>query len=292
MIRKFLILCGLAATLIAAEDLAPDVVVAVVNGQKITAAEIRKMFGSLPPQMQKAFKSDPKQFMQEYAWYRNIQAAAEKEGLPEKSPYKEVLAFQRMLTMVNAAHNEEYLKIVVRPEEQKAHYDKNLDQYRETQAKLVYIPFTAETEANAKAKAQKVAQEARTGADFVKLVKEYSQDAKSAGQNGDMGIPIRQTSKQVPEIVKNAILALKAGQVSDPLRLENGYYVFRAESVDVLPYEKVKDEIYKELKDAGFAEWKSKTKAQSNVQFENEAFFHSIGDEQQPSQPQAEQPKK
>ena len=60
------------------------------------------------------------------------------------------------------------------------------------------------------------------------------------------------------------VLALKAGQVSEPFRHQNGYYVFRAESAGVLPFEKVKDEIYKELKDVGFAEWKEKTKAESS----------------------------
>ena len=119
-------------------------------------------------------------------------------------------------------------------------------------------------------------QQARGGVDFVKLVKEFSQDKASAGQNGDIGMPVRKTTTQIPETMRNAVLALKAGQVSDPVRHENGYYIFRAESAGVLPYEKVKDEIYKELKDVGFNRWKEKTKAQSSVQFDNEAFFQSI----------------
>ena len=68
------------------------------------------------------------------------------------------------------------------------------------------------------------------------------------------------------------------------MRHQNGYYIFRAESAGVLPYEKVKDEIYKELKDVGFNEWKEKTKAQSSVQFENEAFFRASSQQPQRSQ--------
>ena len=193
------------------------------------------------------------------------------------SPYKEILAFNRMLTLVQAKWNHEYLQVNVTPEEQKKFYDERIDRFRETKAKLIYLPFTGEGgEAEAKAKAEKIAQQARGGVEFVKLVKEYSQDQTSAGQNGDIGMPIRKTTTQIPETMRNAVLALKAGQVSDPVRHENGYYVFRAESVDVLPYEKVKDDIYKELKDVGFNQWKEKTKAQSSVQFENEAFFQSI----------------
>ena len=288
MMRKILSQCVLATALWAADEkapakpalnlseLPPDTVVATVNGKKMTADEVRKMVAGIPAQAQQAFTKDPKQFMQEYAWYVNLQATAEKQGLADKSPYKEILAFNRMLTLVQAQWNHEYLQVNVSAEEQKKFYDEHPDRFRETQAKMIYIPFAGGTEDEAKAKAQQVAQQARGGADFVKLVKEFSQDKASAGQNGDIGMPIRATTTQIPETMRNAILALKAGQVSDPVRHENGYYIFRAESAGVLPYEKVKDDIYKELKDVGFNRWKEKTKAQSSVQFDNEAFFQSI----------------
>jgi parvulin-like peptidyl-prolyl isomerase len=285
--RKYLVLLGLTLSILAAEDkpaVAPDAVVATVNGQKMTADEVRKMVAGLPAQVQNAFTNDPKQFMKEYAWYQIQQASAVKNKLETQSPWKELLAFQRMMTLVQAEWNDAYLRVEVTPEQQQKYYENNKEKYRETRAKLIYIPFTdAVSEADAKAKAQTVAQQARSGADFVKLVKEYSQDSASAGQNGDIGMPVRSSTSQIPEPMRNAILALKAGQVSEPLRHQNGYYVFRAESAGVLPYEKVKDEIYKELKDVGFNEWKEKTKAQSSVQFENEAFFKSIKPEPKPS---------
>jgi hypothetical protein len=284
---KHLTLLGLTVFILGAEDkpeVAPDAIVATVNGQKMTADQVRKMVSGLPPQVHNAFTNDPKQFMKEYAWYQIQQASAVKNGLETKSPWKELLEFQRMMTLVQAEWNDAYLRVEVTPEQQQKYYESNKEKYRETKAKLIYIPFTdAASEADAKSKAEKVAQQARTGADFVSLVKEYSQDSASKGQNGDIGMAIRSTTTQIPEPMRNAILALKSGQVSEPLRHQNGYYVFRAESAGVLPYEKVKDEIYKELKDVGFKEWQEKTKAQSSVQFENEAFFKSIKPEPKPS---------
>jgi peptidyl-prolyl cis-trans isomerase C len=286
--RKYLILLALSAVVLFAEDeklaVPPDTVVATVNGRKMTADEIRKMVSGLPAQVQHAFTNDPHQFMKEYAWYQVQQASAIKNGLENQSPWKELLEFQRMMTLVQAEWNDAYLRVEVTPEQQQKYYETNKEKYRETKAKLIYIPFTdAASEAEAKAKAEKVAQQARGGVDFVQLVKEYSQDSASSKQNGDIGMAVRKSTTQIPEPMRNAILALKAGQVSEPLRHQNGYYVFRAESAGVLPYEKVKDEIYKELKDVGFNEWKEKTKAQSSVQFENEAFFKSIKPE--PKQP-------
>jgi hypothetical protein len=285
--RKYLALFGLAVSMLAADEkpaVPPETVVAIVNGQKMTAGEIQKMVTGLPAQVQNAFTNDPKQFMKEYAWYQVQQASALKNGLDTQSPWKELLAFQRMMTLVQAEWNDAYLRVEVTPEQQQKFYENNKEKYREIQAKLIYIPFTdAASEEEAKAKALKVVQQARGGVDFVKLVKEYSQDSASAGQNGDIGMAVRSTTTQIPEPMRNAILALKAGQVSEPLRHQNGYYVFRVESAGVLPYEKVKDEIYKELKDVGFNEWKEKTKAQSSVQFENEAFFKSIKPEPKPN---------
>jgi PPIC-type PPIASE domain len=258
-------------------DLPPDTIVAVINGKKISVEELRKMAAALPGPVQQAFVTDPKQFLKEHAWYQVQAAAAVKDGLHEKSPWKEALEFQRMMTLVQAEWNEAHSKVMVLPEQQKQFYDKNQNKYKEVQAKLIYIPFTANGgEDEAKSMAEKVVKEARGGADFVKLVKEYSKDSASAAQNGDMGMAIRATSKQVPEPMKNAVLALQKGQISDPIRHQNGYYVFRAESSGVLPFEKVKDEIYVELKDVGFNEWKEKTKAESSVQFTNEAFFQSL----------------
>ena len=287
MTRTLLVCLGLSLCVFAQEDktaVPPDTVVAVVNGRKMTADEIRKMVAALPATVQKAFTSDPQQFMKEHAWYQLQAATALKDRLHEQSPWKETLEFQRMMTLVQAEWNDAHSKVLVTPEQQKAFYDKNQSKYLEVQAKLIYIPFSSGgSEEEAKAKAQKVVQEARGGVDFVKLVKEYSKDSASSAQNGDIGMPIRSTTKQIPEPMRNAVLALKPGQVSGPLRHQNGYYVFRAESAGVLPYEKVKDEIYVELKDVGFNQWKEKTKAESSVQFTNEAFFQSIKQQAQSS---------
>jgi hypothetical protein len=247
------------------------------------------MVATVPQQAQRAFANDPKQFMREYAWYMHLQGLAEKLELDKKSPNKERLEFQRMLTLVQAMYDHAMLDVVVTREDEKKYYDENPDKYRETQAKLIYIPFSAGTEpasspggkkvlteAEAKAKAETIAKQARAGTDFVKLVKEHSEDPGSAAQNGDIGTGVRSSTTHIPQTMRNAILALKPGQVSDAIRHENGYYVFRAESADVLPYEKVREEIYKELKQVGFRKWQQKTQSESVIEFGNEEFFRNL----------------
>ena len=44
--------------------------------------------------------------MREYAWYSLHTGAAEKAGLDKRSPYKERLEFQRIMTLVQAMYDE------------------------------------------------------------------------------------------------------------------------------------------------------------------------------------------
>jgi peptidyl-prolyl cis-trans isomerase C len=274
----------------------PDAVVAVVNGRKMTAEEVKNMVANLLPQLQQAFANNPQQFMREYAWYMLVQAGAEKAGLDKKTPYKERLEFHKMMTLVQAMFDQALTDVIVTRDDERAYYAANEQKYKEVQAKLIYIPFGAGgapaaggkkvlTEAEAKAKAESIAKQAKAGSDFVKLVKEHSEDPGSVSQNGDIGAGIRSTTTHIPEPMRNAILALTAGQISDPIRHENGYYVFRAESVGVLPYEKVREEIYKELKQAGFRKWQQKTQSESAIQFANEEFFRNFAKDVQQQQP-------
>src|SRR5258708_4163572 len=84
-----------------------------------------------------------------------------------------------------------------KPADQKKYYDDNIDKYREVKIKMIMTPFLAAmesggkkalTEAEAKAKADSVVRLARSGVDFVKLVKEHSEDPGTMGRDGDLGI--------------------------------------------------------------------------------------------------------
>ena len=111
----------------------PDTIVATVNGQKMTADEIRKMVAGLPAQVQNAFTNDPHQFMKEYAWYQVQQASALKTDWKSRVPWKELFDFQRMMTLVQAEWNDAYLRVEVTPEQQQKYYETNKEKYRETQ---------------------------------------------------------------------------------------------------------------------------------------------------------------
>lgn len=266
---------------------APDTVVASIEGKSLTAGEVDKLIAGLPPQLQQNVRKDRKQFLQQWALFKRISGMAEASKLDQQSPYKERLDYMRMQLLLNAQLEQVSLQIPISAEDQKKYYEANQDRYTQAKIKVIYIPFTATaspntpadpnakkplTEAEAKAKAENIVKEVRGGADFVKMVKEHSEDQASAAKDGDFGQPISRADS-IPEDIKKTVFALKPGELSEPVRQPNGFYVFRLEQVSVQSYDEVKDAIFKELKEAGFKQWFEAQQKQVDVKFENEAYF-------------------
>ncbi len=277
-----LFLCLLPA--LAQEAIKPETVVAVVNGKSYTAADIDRLLSPLSPVRQQMAHRDPKAFLEEYAMFDLIAEMAEKAKVAEKSPYKEQIAEMRRQIIVQAQVNEYKNSLPIMPADQKKYYDANIEKYKETKVKMIFIPYAAApvadangkkplTEAAAKAKAESVVNLARSGVDFVKLVKEHSEDPGTLSHDGDLGIGVRPGSTNVPENVKAAVLAMKQGDVSDPLKQANGYVVVRAESITQASYDSVKDDIFKEMKDAEVRKLVDETRKKATVKIENSAYF-------------------
>jgi parvulin-like peptidyl-prolyl isomerase len=266
----------------AAGALAPDTVVATVEGRKLTYGDFEKLIHLLPAQAQQNFLRDRKGFLQQIALMMRLTSEAEKAKLDQQSPYKEQLETSRMNILANARIAEKINSFPVAAEEQQKYYEANKDRYHQVRIKVLYVAFSATpppasaakkslSEPEAKAKIEKLLAEARGGADFVKLIKANSDDAASAAKDGDFGV-IHKTDN-IPDAIKNVVFALKPGQISEPVRQPNGYYLFRAEEVTAQSYAEVKDQIFNELKQEKFKQWLDGVRAGLEVKIENEEFL-------------------
>jgi hypothetical protein len=265
-------------------DLPPETVIATFgNGHKLTFGELKKFMGVLPPQMQQLAMRDRKAFVQQYALMNRLAELALQAKLDQQSPTKEQLEFNRIYVLMNAELNDALNKIIVPPADQQRFYDNNKDKFAQVKVKVLYVSFHADgsahatdgkkvlSEPEAKAKIEKLREQTLGGADFVKLVKANSEDATSVAKDGDFGT-IRRTDK-IPEAIRDAVFALKPGQVSPPVRQPNGFYLFRAEEFSVQPYADAKEDIQNELRQARFKEWMDQTNRSLNVKFENQSFL-------------------
>lgn len=103
----------------------------------------------------------------------------------------------------------------------------------------------------AEAKAKQIASQARQpGADFAALARADSQDEGSKAAGGDLGWIDKGA---MPKPFEDALFAMQAGQVSEPVRTEFGWHVIQLREVKTgtqATFEQVRDQLAKEQADA------------------------------------------
>lgn len=260
---------------------APDTVIATLDGKKVTYGEVEKYLRSLPPDMQQKAMHNRKEFIREYALMLRLNQMAEKAKLDQKSPYTEYLENARRQILMQAQISEVYDNFPITVEQEKKYYDENKARFERVKLKVIYIPFSPSstaadgrkhlTEDEAKAKAGQLVEEIKGGADFVKLVRENSEDKTSKAKDGDFGT--FSPADKIPDAIRSVVFALKAGEVSEPVRQPNGFYIFRAESISEKPFSEATGEIVTELKNARFREWMESTAKSMDIKYEDQQFF-------------------
>jgi peptidyl-prolyl cis-trans isomerase C len=265
------------------ETVSDGEVVAVVKGRRMTAGELLALLRGASPQIQQNLRANPKQFLVELARMNALVEYAEKEQLPEKSPYREQLDWVRSDLLSQAILNDFNLRNPATAEEEKQYYDSRRDDFTEARVKVIYISFAAEAKArSSEGRKYRSEQEARAavellrkqildGADFIELVKKQSEDAASRAKDGDLGVIRRKD--QIPEAIKEAIFSLKPGQVSQVVRQPNGFYLFRVEEIRTKTLDEVRDEVNREVQSAKFQGWFDGIRKSVAVTYENEGYF-------------------
>jgi peptidyl-prolyl cis-trans isomerase C len=266
-------------------DLSDDTVVAIFgDGTKFTMGNFKRIFEALPPANQQMALRNRELWLHQWELLRKLTKMAEDTKLDQESPYKESLAYGRMNVLATAQINAAINLIVVEPGDIVKYYDSNKPKYTQVRVKAIYIAFNDDaaassaskgkkplTEAEAKAKAAKLLAAIKGGADFVKLVKDNSDDETSREKDGDFA-SLRSTDN-IPDAFRAAVFALKKGDVSEPLKQPNGFYLLRAEEVTVRPLSEVRDEIYNDLKSVRSDEWLRGMDRDAKVQIVNPAFI-------------------
>jgi hypothetical protein len=283
--------CAVMAAQVAAPNAPPvlsvpdETVIAVFDdGTKMTAGEFKALYTVLPANSQQAATRDRKGFLEQWALFRKLAAVAEKKKLDETSPSKEALEYNRLLILSQAAVNDELTNTIPAPGETEKYYETNKERYKQVKVKAIYVTFTKEpvsrlgangkpalSEEQARAKAQKLAADIRAGADFVKLVRENSEDTSSKDKDGDFAT-LRSTDN-IPDAIKNAVFALKQGEVTEPVEQPNGFYLLRAEEISYRPVNEVRGEIEETMKQDHFREWMQQMHDSTKVQFPNAEFL-------------------
>jgi len=227
----------------AVASLPDETVIAVFDdGAKFTLGEFKKLFTALPENNQQSIMRDRKGFLEQYALMRKLAHMADVDKLDQASPTKESIEFNRLFILSQAKMNSEVMSGDIQPEEITKYYEDNKARYKQVKVKAIYVAFTKAaasqpnssgkkllSEEEARAKAQKLLVQIRGGADFVKLVRENSDDAASRAKDGDF--ETLKPTDNIPDAIKVAVFSLKQGETSEPIEQPNGFYLLRADEV-------------------------------------------------------------
>jgi len=220
-----------------APAIAPDTVVATVDGTDIFFEELENAHRQLPPQYQKMpLEALYEPLLSQIIDRRMLATIAEKEGFDKTEEVIKRLAVARRNILAESWLAEQ-VEPAVREDKLLARYEADKSNFKgeeEIHARHILLENEAE--------ARKVLAEIRNGADFAEMAKQYSK-GPSGKNGGDLGF--FDAKSMVPEFSKVAF-AMKAGEVSEPVKTQFGWHIIRMEEKrprSLPPFKDVKDRI-------------------------------------------------
>lgn len=263
-------------------EIKPDTVIFEANGKKYTKAEVDKLMALLPPQYQAQAHAQP-QMLSTILIFQKLAEDAIKDELDKRSPYQEQIEFNRTQILAQAEvtiHGNSY---IVRDDEQKKYYSEHPEKYQEAKVRVIKIDFnpapgktasdakSLPSEADAKAKIEDLQKQISSGADFGKLARENSDDKASAAKDGDFGT-IKHNSAY-PEPIKTAVFALKPGEISQPIRLPNGFYLIQLQELTAPPFDEISTQLLQDMKQEQFQNWMKSLQSQYAIKVVDSTYF-------------------
>lgn len=229
----------------------PNEVVATVEGEKLTPARIQQLRDSLPQQFQQAVsRMDNRTFLKSYGELLLLSRLAEKDKVGDKDPYRSQFEFMRMNFLAQSYLDYLGKTLPVSQEDFAKYYNEHKAEYEEAEVRDIYVAFLPAgskppsadqakkplSEQEAKAKADSLVAQLKKGSDFATLAKENSDDVSTAQKGGDLGT-LKKSAQGIPPDIRDVIFGLKAGEISDPVRQQSGFYIFKVEKARTIPFE-------------------------------------------------------
>jgi parvulin-like peptidyl-prolyl isomerase len=241
--RNLAIVMALAVPMVWAQDM----VRGTVNGKPVTQAMLEELSQSVPPEQKRLLGDKPEDLLRYYAFITRMAELAEKQKLAEQSPYKERLDLARIQILGDAMMTEKGKDLNVSSAEVEKYYEAHKEQFTTVNVTVMQVPVKTDSElAAAKAKAESLSKKLQSGGDFDAMAKEYPVD-------GDF--KSFKKSDNIPAEIKDAVFALKPGQITKPIPRANGVFLIRLDSMVTKPLQDARGDVLKVLQDAMYSQW-------------------------------------
>lgn len=218
--------------------------IAKIGSKSITDADVKGLLSNLPEGQRQQINGDPDtkaRVVENIILEELFVAEAEKTGVSKDKEFQQTLERVRRQLLA-----QKYLQKTVQPKLTNANikgfYEKNKAKYSQDEVRAYHVLLKTEAEA------KEVYTKAKAGEDFEVLAKKYSKDPSAAQNMGDLGFFTR--SRMVPQFAE-AAFAMKAGEISQPVKTPFGYHVIKVvEKKDGKPvkFDEVKGQVQDDLK--------------------------------------------
>ena len=216
----------------------PETVVARINGQPVTAADLALAAEDPALSLPGVDEAAKQNLLVDYMIDLKVGAqAAEAAKVGDSPEFKRKLAYFRDKLLLDD-YLEREAKKAVTPEAAKALYDQTVKSMKpEEEVRARHILVESEDEA------KKIAARVKGGEDFAKIAGEVSKDPGSKTEGGDLGWF---TQERMVKPFADAAFKLAPGQVSDPVKTQFGWHVLRVEEKRMKPvptFDEMKEQI-------------------------------------------------
>lgn len=226
-IKNLLFASAMSVLALSSNGFGAEQAVAKVNGKEITAADLKQLEQSLPPEvLQKATDKDKlkKDLINQLVDLRILTDAALSSGVDKNPEVKQAVEKAKEQVIVQAFVFEQ-LRSKVNDQAIEAEYKDLKDKFiqevkNKKEVKVRHILVKDEKAAN------DVLTRLKNGDDFQKIAREASEDKDSGKDGGDLGYILEGA---VPEFDK-ALEALKPGETSkEATKTQFGYHIFKVD---------------------------------------------------------------
>ncbi len=239
--------------------------IAIVNGKPVPKARVDLLMQQATRGGQQPVTPELEARVKEEAVVREIFAQeAEKRGMAANPEFRQQMELARQTLLIRALFTDYQKKNPVTDEEAKAEYEKVKAQASaagNTEYRARHILVEKEEDA------KKLLQQINGGAKFEDLARKNSKDTGSAQNGGDLDFA--KPDAYVPEFSK-AMVALKKGQVSEPVKSPFGYHLIKLEDTreaQFPAFEDVKPQVVQRLEQQKITQLQETLRKQAKTDF-------------------------
>lgn len=214
----------------------------------VTRAQFEKLVTSLTGGRQTPEQVPPqvrRQFAVQYARLLTFATEAEKQGLDKDPATQELLRFARMQALAQEFTHVLQAKAKPTPQEVQKYYQDNQSKFQKLTLERIVVPNKPGAKAkpgatnDLKKVAEDLRQRAASGADFKTL---QSEAYSKAGMQNPPETKLVVQPQAVPPS-QHAVLQLKPGEVSQVIDDFNGFYIYKLDSQQQVPFSQVQTQI-------------------------------------------------